>query len=99
MRRALALCALLPVLAACGPVSVEEAERSCVERANLALHPRGQVGVGVTSEGKAAANFELNVSSDYLMGRDPAAVFNSCVKQRSGQFPGRPLYEQPGWRG
>ena len=64
MRSTLALVALLPILSACGPVSVEEAERSCVERANLALHPRGQVGVGVTSEGKAAANFEVNVSSD-----------------------------------
>lgn len=96
MRRA--MIALL-LLAACGPVSVEEAERSCVERANLALHPRGQVGIGVTSEGKAAANFELNVSSDYLQGRDPAAVFNSCVKGRSGQFPSTPLYSQPGWNG
>lgn len=99
MRIALILCALLPVLAACGPIPVQEAERACVEQANLALHPRGKVGVGMTSEGKAAGTFEMTVSSDYLMGRDPSAVFNACVKSRSGEFPSRPLYDQPGWRG
>lgn len=98
--RSFALClAVLPVLSACGPIAVQDAERACVERANLALRPRGEVGVGVNSNGKAAGKFELNVSSDYLMGRDPSAVFNACVQQKSGQFPTRPLYEQPGWRG
>lgn len=100
MIRSLALCLLaLPALSACGPVSVAEAERACVERANLAVRPRGEVGVGVRSDGEAAGTFEVHVSSDYLMGRDPAAVFNSCVQQKSGQFPSRPLYDQPGWLG
>lgn len=99
MRRiALAPLPLL-ILAACGPIPVADAERACVERANLALHPRGEVGVGVNSHGQTAAHLELNVSSDYLMGRDPSAVFNTCVQQKSGQFPTRPLYDQPGWRG
>ena len=96
MRRA--LIALL-LLAACGPIPVEQAERACVEQANLALHPRGTVGIGVNSDGQAVGTLDVTVSSDYLMGRDPAAVYNSCVKSRSGQFPTRPLYDQPGWRG
>jgi hypothetical protein len=99
MRRVTLCLALVPVLSACGPVAVEDAERACVERANLALHPRGEVGIGVNSKGQMASKLELNVSSDYLMGRDPSAVFNACVQQQSGQFPTRPLYEQPGWRG
>jgi len=41
----------------------------------------------------------LSVSSDYVMGRDPADAFNRCVMRQSGQMPTRPLYDQPGWRG
>ena len=37
--------ALGAALAACGPVSVERAERECLERARGALHPRGTVEV------------------------------------------------------
>ena len=92
-----ALC-LLP-LAACGPVPVEQAEKSCLEQAMLAKHPRGTVSLGVGTGGRHAANADITISSDYLMGRDPSDVFNSCVKRASGQFPTRPLYDQPGWRG
>lgn len=98
MRAALALLCL-GLLAACGPIPVADAERACVEKANLAVQPRGKVGVGVDSRGHTAGTFEVTVSSDYLMGRDPNEVYKSCVKARSGQFPTRPLYDQPGWRG
>jgi hypothetical protein len=89
---------LLLVLAACGPVSVEQAEKSCMERAKLAAHPRGEVALGVGSGGRHYGAVDITISSDYLAGRDPSGVFNTCVKQRSGQMPNRPLYEQPDWR-
>ena len=96
MRRLL----VLPlILAACGPVSVQQAERDCFERARLAQQPRGVVKLGGTSTGKVAGGLELNVSSDYLLGKDPSAVFETCVMARSGQAPTRPLYDMPGWKG
>ena len=96
MRRLL----ILPlILAACGPVSVQQAERDCFERARLAQQPRGMVKLGGTSTGKVAGGLELNVSSDYLLGKDPSAVFETCVMARSGQAPTRPLYDMPGWKG
>lgn len=85
-------------LTACGPVSVEQAERECFQRARLAQQPRGEVGIGVTTDGGAVGVLELDVSSDYLMGRDPAAVYETCVMAKSGEPPSRPLYARPDWR-
>jgi hypothetical protein len=99
MKPALAFALCLLPLAACGPVPVERAEESCLEDAMLAQHPRGTVKLGVGSGGHRAASADITISSDYLTGRDPSEVFNSCVKRASGQFPTRPLYDQPGWRG
>jgi hypothetical protein len=90
---------LLPLLVACGPIPVAQAERQCFERARLAQQPRGEIRIGATSAGKAAGGFELNVSSDYIMGRDPAAVYASCVMAKSGEPPTRPLYDRPDWKG
>ena len=96
MRRLL----VLPlILAACGPVPVERAERECFDRARLAQQPRGTVKVGGTSTGNVAGGLELNVSSDYILGKDPSAVFETCVMAKSGQAPTRPLYDMPGWKG
>lgn len=80
-------------------MSVAEAERQCYERARLAQQPRGEVSVGVGSGGRRAAGVEVEISSDYLLGRDPSAVFESCVMQKTGEPPSRPLYQMPGWRG
>lgn len=94
------LIVLLPVIvAACGPIPVEQAERQCLERARLAQQPRGEIGVGVDSTGTARGNFEVTVTSDYIMGRDPSAVYDLCVQQKSGQAPTRPLYSFPEWKG
>lgn len=94
---------LLAALAACAPVPVERAEASCLRDAELASRPRGQVTMGVAggSGGRVGTvgRIELDVSSDYMMGRDPSDVFNRCVMRRSGQFPTRALADQPGWRG
>lgn len=89
----------LAFMASCGPITLAEAERQCFERARLAQQPRGQVAVGMNSDGKAAGGLRLEVSSDYLMGRDPAQIFESCVMSKAGQAPSRPVYEMPGWKG
>lgn len=91
---------LAPVLlVACGPIPVHQAERQCMERARLAQQPRGEVAVGVGSDGKARSRFKLEVTSDYVLGRDPSAVYDLCVQQKSGQAPTRPLYSFPEWKG
>ena len=36
---------------------------------------------------------------DTLMGRDPAAVYETCVMSKSGEPPSRPLYARSDWRG
>lgn len=92
---------LLPValLVACGPIPVDRAEKQCFERARLAQQPRGSISGGVGSDGRVKGGFEVTVTSDYIMGRDPSAVYDLCVYQKSGQPPTRPLYSFPEWRG
>lgn len=97
MRPILALLALLPLIA-CGPVSREQAERECLHTARLAQQPRGSVGIGVDSRGKVQPQFDVTVSSDYLSGRDPSQVYDSCVMRRSGQMPSRPFSSIPASR-
>lgn len=90
---------LVPLLlAGCGPMTLAEAERQCFERARLAKQPRGEVSVGASSDGRTAAGLEVNVSSDFLLGRDPSAVYEMCVMQKAGEPPSRPLYMRPDWR-
>ena len=89
---------LMLLLASCGPVSLPQAERACFERARLAQQPRGTVGVGVNSNGKTSGLLDLQVSTDYLQGRDQAAVYDQCVYQKSGLPPSQPLYSRPDWK-
>lgn len=95
MRRCLIL---LGLLAACGPISREAAERQCFERAHLASGPHGKIAVG-GGTGGATGGVEVAISSDYIMGRDPAEVYDSCVYQKSGQMPSVPLYARPDYKG
>lgn len=95
---------LLAALAACGPVALEEAERSCLEDARLAAAPRTTValGVGTGLGGGGTTGFgrvSVDLSGDYLMGRDPSQVYDRCVRRRSGRPPRQPLADQPGWAG
>ncbi|MDZ4136319.1 MAG: hypothetical protein U1D06_12120 [Paracoccaceae bacterium] len=89
---------LLP-LAACGPVPLYMAEDQCFEQARLAQQPRGEIALGIGSDGSSRARVKLGISSDYIMGRDPSAVYDSCVYQKSGQPPSRPLYSRTDWKG
>jgi hypothetical protein len=99
MRLAVLILAPAIALAACGPIPVNRAEEQCFDRARLAAKPRGMISAGVNSNGDATGGLKLEVSSDYLMGRDPSAIFDTCVYQKSGQPPTRPLYSFPDWRG
>ncbi|MDT8853999.1 hypothetical protein RNZ50_02925 [Paracoccaceae bacterium Fryx2] len=89
---------LLAALAACGPVTREQAERACYERARLAEAPRGMAGLGVGNRG-VAGKLSVTVTSDYLMGRDPSAIYDQCVYQKSGLPPSQPLYSRTDWKG
>lgn len=89
---------LLLLLVACGPVSLEQAEKACFERARLAQQPRGTVGLGVNSNGQASGVLDVQVSTDFLQGRDPSAVYDQCVVQKSGKMPSRPLYSRADWK-
>lgn len=78
------------LLAACAPISPERAAEICEERARAALHPTGEVRMGVNSEQGIVGGIELGVTSDFLRGRDPYQVYESCVRQKTGQGPIRP---------
>lgn len=88
--------ALVLPLAACGPVPVAQAERSCLEDARLAQRPRGEISIGIGSGGPQVGG-HIDLSSDFILGRDPSDVFDRCVLRRSGQLPVTPLSAQPGW--
>jgi len=91
-----ALLLLAPIaLLSCGPVSVTQAERECVERARLAEKPKAEVFIGVNNKGDVLRGGSFGISTDYLAGRDPSAVYIECVKSRSGQFPTRSYTEFP----
>lgn len=77
-------------LAACGPMSPDRAADLCEDRARAALGPTGEIGIGIGSGG-GSGSFEVGVTSDYLQGRDPNQVYESCVRQKTGQGPIRPL--------
>jgi hypothetical protein len=90
--------AILPALAACGPMSMERAESQCFLRARQAVNPLAGSSVGMGTEGLYIDNVTLSVSSDFLRGRDPATVYDTCVIQKTGQLPSRPLLARPDWR-
>ena len=85
----------LALLSACGPVPLEQAERSCVSEAQLAQRPRGEVAFAMGSGGRSQSSISLGISSDYLMRRNPDDVFAACVQQRAGQAPTRPFSAMP----
>ena len=78
-------------LAACVPVSPEAAARQCEERARAAVGLTGEFSAGVTSTGPDIGDWEIGITSDALQGRDPFEVYESCVREKTGQGPIRPL--------
>ncbi len=88
---------LAALVAACGPVPVDQAEAECFRQAQLASRPRGTLSLGLGSGGARYAGAEVEISSDFLMQRDPSQVYAACVLRRSGQPPRMPLYARPDW--
>lgn len=76
-------------LVACGPIPVAEAERECLRDARLAERPRGELGI-FAGNGGVQTTVGLEISTDYLSGKDPEEVYRSCVMRRSGVLPRRP---------
>lgn len=70
-------------------MSPERAAEVCEDRARAAMGPRGTVGIGITNEGPRAGA-SIGLSLDYLKGRDPLEVYDSCVRANTGQPPIRP---------
>ncbi|MBM1220172.1 hypothetical protein JQU17_09025 [Ponticoccus sp. SC2-23] len=87
-----AMMILLALAAACTPVPVdpEEAARECEERARAAQGPTGTVTAGVNSNTGGFAGLEIGITSDFLLGKDPLAVYSDCVWNLTGQAPFRP---------
>ncbi len=102
MRTAAVGAALLALLSACGPVTREAAEAECFERARLATQPRGEVYVG-TSVGPGGGPYvggKVAVSSDFIQGRDPSALYDSCVFQTAPGSRRRSRFTHaPDWKG
>lgn len=89
------VCAALSVavvgLAGCAQsASPEQAYERCSERARLAEAPRGSIGIGGGSRG-ASANLDVTITSDFLQGRDPYLVYDTCFRDLTGAGPTRPL--------
>ena len=89
--RALAILAA-SALAACDlpPPSPERAAAQCEERARAAQGPTGNITVGTNSKTGGFFEGSVGVSSDFLRGADPIAVYESCVLRLTGQLPIRP---------
>lgn len=79
-------------LGACAPVPVdpERVAQQCEERARAAQGPTGSVTIGVNSRSGPSVGASIGVTGDFLAGRDPMQVYESCVFQRTGQAPIRP---------
>ena len=91
MRLVACMAISLGVLVACGPPTPERAADRCEERARAAQGPEVDMIVGVSSENGAFGGANIGISLDALQGRDPLAVYESCVINLTGELPIRPV--------
>ena len=74
--------------AACaGPITTEEALKQCAARAEAAKGPKGIFGVGFSSRGGVSTGIGISVTGDFLRGRAPEEVFETCVIDKTGSPP------------
>lgn len=79
-------------LAACDlpPPDPARVADQCEDRAREAQGPTANVTLGVNSNSGGFAEGSVGITSDFLRGRDPIEVYESCVFSRTGQPPIRP---------
>lgn len=85
----IALLTLCAALASCGPkapMTEERARAQCSERAAAAAGPQTTIGIGIGTGG-TSAGISIGLSADYLAGRSPDEVFDTCMQQLLGQTP------------
>ena len=84
---------VLPCLvAACDiPVDPARAADDCEARARAAQAPESRITLGANSNTGPFASGSVSVSSDFVRGRDPVALYESCVFQKTGELPIRPV--------
>lgn len=89
----LAICLAASLLAGCAsePIPLGEAEFLCAECARQATRPTGEATIGIGNKSGVSGGISIGVTSDFLTGRDPQDVYASCVMDKSGQPPSRPL--------
>ncbi|MFO8127561.1 hypothetical protein [Yoonia sp.] len=90
MRLALLLGVGIVVMTACTPMSPERAADICEERARAAQGPEVGLTLGANSESGPFASGSISISADAIRGRDPIAVYESCVFNLTGEMPVRP---------
>ena len=72
------------------PVDPARVADDCEARARAAQGPQGSVMIGTNSNSGPFASASVGVSSDFLRGSDPVALYESCVFQKTGALPIRP---------
>lgn len=92
LRLSLLLLPAAALLSACEPVPMDpvRAAAFCEEQARAAQGPTGSVTLGASSDDGPFLGTEIGLSSDFLTGRDPVAVYEECVLARTGAAPIRP---------
>ena len=81
---------VVSALVGCTPISSERAADQCEERARAAQGPEVEIGIGVNSNSGGFVNGTIGVSSDFIRGTDPVALYESCVLNLTGELPIRP---------
>lgn len=91
-RPALAIFVVAAILSACAPtpMRMDRAMEICSDRARDALGPRGFIAAGASSTGASYTSIGIGIHSDFLLGRDPEAIYQQCVLARTGELPPRP---------
>lgn len=77
-------------LSGCISASPEAVARDCEAQARTTTGISGQFGVGFDNEGPTIGKWELGINSSGFTGRDPYQVYDSCVREQTGQGPVRP---------
>jgi hypothetical protein len=78
------------LIAGCSPITPERAADRCEERARAAQGPEVGVTLGANSNSGPFASGSIGISLDAIQGRDPIAVYESCVMNLTGETPIRP---------